>query len=191
MPFTETRSVDTMGGGMVDDLELDNPAWRFCLALYDQPGVAQECLRLQDEIGLNVSFLLFFVWLGMRRGAPPTDGEIAEAKALASSWHRSVVEPLRSVRREIKVSPHAGRPAVARFRSSVQRVEIEAERVMVALLADWATSNVRSVGCGRADAAGRESAGRVIGSYAGAGHDLDHDHLKHAITALAAATPDR
>jgi uncharacterized protein (TIGR02444 family) len=122
----------------MDDLSLDNPAWAFCLKLYARPGVAAELLALQDALGLDVSFLLFCLWLGAERGAELSKGEIAQAKAIAAPWARMVVHPLRGVRREIKTSPDFARPAVASFRSAVQRVELESERVQIALLFEWA-----------------------------------------------------
>ncbi|HEV7874243.1 MAG TPA: TIGR02444 family protein [Enterovirga sp.] len=122
----------------MDDLSLDNPAWAFCLKLYAWPGVGAELLGLQDALGLDVSFLLFGLWLGAERGAELSEAKIAQAMAIAAPWARMVVHPLRGVRREIKTSPDFARPAVASFRSAVQRVELESERVQIALLSEWA-----------------------------------------------------
>ena len=36
--------------------------WDWTLAAYAQPGVADACLRLQDQHGQNTSLLLWAVW---------------------------------------------------------------------------------------------------------------------------------
>ena len=41
----------------------DEPAfWRFSVQFYRQPAVAEVCLLLQDEFGIDVNLLLFVLW---------------------------------------------------------------------------------------------------------------------------------
>jgi uncharacterized protein (TIGR02444 family) len=148
----------------MEDLALDNAAWAFCLKVYAEPAVAAELLGLQDRVGLDVSFLLFCLWLGSERGAELSAAEIADAKAIAAAWARMVVHPLRGVRREIKTSPDFARPAVAAFRSAVQRVELESERLQIALLFAWAADRAFDAEAAPAIAA-RANLDRVLTGY--------------------------
>src|SRR5436190_572701 len=43
--------------------------WRFSLAFYARPGVAQALIALQDRSGRDVNLTLFGLWLGVVRGA--------------------------------------------------------------------------------------------------------------------------
>jgi uncharacterized protein (TIGR02444 family) len=45
-------------------LDTGNPFWRFSLAVYKAPGVAAECLALQETLGNDVKVLLFCAFLG-------------------------------------------------------------------------------------------------------------------------------
>lgn len=122
------------------ELDLDNPAWRFALGLYRQDGIAAECLRLQDEAGLDVSLLLVGLWLGAERGVALSAADLASAEAVAGPWRRLSVERLRAVRRELKSAPEIAHPAIVALRERVQEVEVEveAEQVEIALLHAWA-----------------------------------------------------
>ena len=42
--------------------------WRFSLALYARPGVAEALIALQDRAGLDVNLILFGLWVGTRHG---------------------------------------------------------------------------------------------------------------------------
>lgn len=119
-------------------LDLDNPAWRFALALYGKPGVAEECLRLQDETGLDVSFALVCLWLGLEQGTVLDEGALAAMATPAAEWCGLAVRPLRGVRRGLKASPLLGEEAVAGLRERVKAAELDAERIEIALLYAWA-----------------------------------------------------
>src|SRR5262245_35238924 len=82
--------------------QYQNDFWRFSLAVYGQPGVAGECLGLQDKFGLNINLLLFCAWLG-RRGIALTREHLEGASRSIASWHDHVVRPLRRVRRQRKL----------------------------------------------------------------------------------------
>jgi uncharacterized protein (TIGR02444 family) len=116
-------------GGPQTGNQYQNDFWRFSLALYGQPGVAQECLWLQDKFGTNINLLLFCAWLG-RRGIALNRDDLEGASRVISSWHDHVVRPLRSVRRQMKLHHED----VSALRTQVQRAEIEAEQVEQAML---------------------------------------------------------
>jgi uncharacterized protein (TIGR02444 family) len=39
--------------------------WRFSLAFYERPGVADALIALQDREGFDVNLVLFALWLGI------------------------------------------------------------------------------------------------------------------------------
>jgi uncharacterized protein (TIGR02444 family) len=116
--------------------------WEFSLAVYAAPGVAEECLALQDRHGLDVNIALFCCWQGWSGRGRLTAADIAAAEARVVDWTRNVVVPLRSVRRALK--PLAA-PAAATIRTSVKRLELEAEREEQRLLVDGARGAARTV----------------------------------------------
>ena len=108
---------------------LGSEFWRFSLSFYRRPGVAERCLRLQDEGGWDVNLALFCLWTGFTRGAP-AEAAMTEAAALSVAWRRAAVEPIRAVRRRLKAglaAPGAERLEIAAFREAVKRVELAAE----------------------------------------------------------------
>ena len=42
--------------------------WRFSLAFYARPGVADALIALQDRAGSTSILMLFGLWLGVRHG---------------------------------------------------------------------------------------------------------------------------
>jgi uncharacterized protein (TIGR02444 family) len=113
----------------------DNPFWDFSLAVYRKPGVADACLRLQDEAGVDVNLLLFFCWLGLTRDEALGEVEIRDIVERTAGWRDHVVRPLRDVRRWTKGGAE-GMPAgpVEALRSRVKRIELESERLQQAML---------------------------------------------------------
>jgi uncharacterized protein (TIGR02444 family) len=106
-----------------------SPFWRFSLGFYRQPGVADACIALQDDNGVDVNVLMFFLWFATQQKEITTD----QARAVweqAALWRDNVVAPLRGVRRKLK----EGVPLVARdtaefFRTRIKAVELESERL--------------------------------------------------------------
>jgi uncharacterized protein (TIGR02444 family) len=107
--------------------------WEFSLAVYAVPGVADECLALQDRHGLDVNIALLCCWYGWSGRGPLTAEEIAAAEARVADWTRNIVVPLRSVRRALKPLPA---PAAVAIRDSVKRLELDAEREEQRLLVE-------------------------------------------------------
>jgi uncharacterized protein (TIGR02444 family) len=106
-----------------------SPFWRFSLGFYRQPGVADACIALQDECGVDVNALMFFLWFATQKKQITPD----QARAVweqAALWRDNVVAPLRGVRRKLK----EGMPLVARdtaefFRTRIKAAELESERL--------------------------------------------------------------
>ena len=97
----------------------------FATRLYQRPGVAEACLRLQDRRGLDVPLLLAAAWQG-RRDRRLTMAEWRELAADLGPWRQQVVEPLRGVRRTLRAAA-ATEPAVAELREQVRAAELAAE----------------------------------------------------------------
>lgn len=113
-----------MPGGQLTDFP-DHPFWDFSAALYGRPGVADACIRLQDECGLDVNLLLFACWLENSGGGRLSGANWRRLINGTESWRREVVEPMRRVRRHLKSldSP----PQAASLRKRVLALELDAE----------------------------------------------------------------
>ena len=104
----------------------DNPFWTFSLETYGKPGVPEACLGLQDGYGLDVNCLLFCCWAAAC-GHQLTIGEALGMEESVAEWRKEVVEPLRAVRRWMKL--HAAQEGVAALRSAIKRDELAAEKL--------------------------------------------------------------
>lgn len=105
--------------------------WEWVLEAYARPGVPEATLRLQDEHGQNTSFLLWAVH------AEAKDPDLLRRAAEAArAWDAVALRPLRAVRRDLKapLPPFADEPRLA-FRKDVNRLELEAERLLMETLA--------------------------------------------------------
>ena len=101
--------------------------WDWAIAVYERPGVAEACLRLQDAHGQCVPLLLWAAWSG------ETSSQVAvEAAAQARSW-LEIIEPLRAVRRRLK-TPVSRDDDNARppLRERVKATELAAEQALMA-----------------------------------------------------------
>jgi uncharacterized protein (TIGR02444 family) len=107
----------------------DTPFWRFSLNFYRQAGVAEACIALQDDCGVDVNLMLFVLWLaaGGRRLSIEGVKELDEA---VRSWRELTIIPVRTLRRKLKGAPTfiaAGKQEA--FRTRVKALELEAERL--------------------------------------------------------------
>ncbi len=108
--------------------------WDFALKLYAAPGVAEACLILQDESGVDVPVLLSCAWLS-KNGVTLTAAEIARIDGLVKEWHETVVKPLRAVRRLLKTGPApAPTKETETLRNGVKGVELSSEKIELAML---------------------------------------------------------
>jgi uncharacterized protein (TIGR02444 family) len=130
---------------------LDHPFWTFSLAVYGAPGVADECLALQERLQLDVNLMLFVAYAGAVEGVRLDAAEIAAAAGMVATWQGDVVRALRQARRALKpFSLDAADPLHAQnatLRASVQAAELQAEKLEQAML--WAWSRQRFAACPR------------------------------------------
>ncbi len=123
--------------------QLQDGHWRFSLALYARDGVAERCLFLQRQLGLDVNVLLVMLWAAGQWRRAPSRADVGEADRRIRAWREQVVSPLRQVRTTLKSGPAPAPDAsTSGLRDAIKKLELEAERIEQAQLADW----VREVG---------------------------------------------
>ncbi len=112
------------------DMARDRSAfWDFSLHFYALPRVAAACLELQDRAGVDVNVLFYLLFVAQHcRQLDRSD--VTRIDAAVKAWREQVVQPLRTVRRELKqgVAP-IDTDAAATLRNDVKRIELEAERI--------------------------------------------------------------
>ena len=109
--------------------------WRFSLAFSALPRVAPALLALQDRDGLDVNLMLFALWLGISGRHPLDSGALAAAERAIGTIRAEVVEPLRSLRRNLK---HQADEGIQRLRESMKALELEGEKLAQSRLAHLA-----------------------------------------------------
>ncbi|NQV70316.1 MAG: TIGR02444 family protein [Pseudohongiella sp.] len=77
--------------------------WDFSVDLYRQEGVSTACLELQNEFGLDINLLMFCYWHGCCVGTIE-DQVLDQVINFSLSWKQSVVQPLRNVRKWMKLN---------------------------------------------------------------------------------------
>jgi uncharacterized protein (TIGR02444 family) len=136
------------------DINQGSPLWRFSLRFYRQPGVADACIALQDECGVDVNMLLFLLWLAAdkKRLSPLSARAVCEQALL---WRDDVVAPLRAVRRKLKgASTMVEAGAAELLRTRIKAVELESERLQQEALFAM-TPNIETEAAATVDAAAR------------------------------------
>jgi uncharacterized protein (TIGR02444 family) len=106
--------------------------WRFSQESYDRPGVAALCLALQDRDGHDVNILLLALYAGTVLGRRLSAEDFVALEAAVAAWRDQVTLPLRAARRGLKGWGESADAAA--LRRSVQRAELESERLAQQLL---------------------------------------------------------
>ncbi len=107
----------------------DTPFWRFSLKFYRQPGVAEACIALQDDCGVDVNLMLFLLWLAAS-GRQSSAEQIKELDEAVRSWREFTIIPIREARRKLKDAPtlvEADKQEA--LRTKIKAIELEAERL--------------------------------------------------------------
>jgi uncharacterized protein (TIGR02444 family) len=106
-----------------------SPFWRFSLQFYRQPGVAEACIKLQEDSGVDVNLLLFLLWHAAQERRLSI-ADIGELENKIGMWRDLTVIPLRAIRRALKSPPGLVEGGTAEaFRTKIKAVELEAERL--------------------------------------------------------------
>ena len=117
--------------------DIDADSWAFALAIYDRPGVAEACLRLQNEAGVDVMMLLMVAFAAVRHRILLTPDEIEMLDESCRAWREQIVWPLRTIRSGLKTGPlPAPSSETEQFRSKIKSVELAAERLQNQRLAE-------------------------------------------------------
>jgi uncharacterized protein (TIGR02444 family) len=139
-----------------------SPFWRFSLGFYRRPGVADACIALQEEAGVDVNLLLFLLWYATLKRALSA-GEVEALERRIAPWRETTVIALRSVRRALKSPPALVPPATAElFRTKIKAVELEAERLQQEAMYELA----RASPFGREMPSAQDAARASVASYA-------------------------
>jgi uncharacterized protein (TIGR02444 family) len=106
-----------------------SPFWQFSLRFYRLPKVADACIALQEEAGVDVNLLLFLLWQARQRRRLSA-AAVEALDATIAPWRDLTVIPLRNIRRGLKSPPGLVAPPTAEaFRNRIKAVELEAERL--------------------------------------------------------------
>jgi uncharacterized protein (TIGR02444 family) len=136
--------------------------WRFSLGFYRQGGVAEACIRLQDEKKVDVNLLLFLLWQAAL-GRALSEHDVEDLERRVAPWRNATVIPLRTVRRALKPAPGlVSAPAAHLFRTRIKAVELEAERLQQEAMDELA----RNCPYGRKASSTDEAARVNLASYA-------------------------
>jgi uncharacterized protein (TIGR02444 family) len=158
--------------------------WDYAVDLYGRTGVRDACLDLQDRLGLDVDLLLFAVWSAMVIKAQLDADAFRECIQLTEDWRENVVKPLRGLRRTTRQGVAGADDADAgQIADQLQAVELEAERVELAMLEQWGRGHGTTGPCENPGAA---AASNLVGYLAAAGVQT-RDAADGMRTLLAAA----
>lgn len=113
--------------------DLHSSLWDFSLVHYARTGVADACLSLQDEHGVNVNLLLWCVWLE-RRGLILDAARLRSAQKRIHAWDEHYVVPLRQLRRRIKAEFGVADAGIEQVRGQIKQAELLAEKQLQSLL---------------------------------------------------------
>jgi uncharacterized protein (TIGR02444 family) len=125
-----------------------NPLWEFAVEAYDRNGVKKACLALQNRFGADVNMIMFLLWLADSDvGKDHLAQYMGAALKLSRDWQRSLVEPLRNARNNLKdyiesnplTDEHAG--ALKVLRERIKACELDAERMQTLAIYNLVTDN--------------------------------------------------
>jgi uncharacterized protein (TIGR02444 family) len=101
--------------------------WHFSLAFYERPRVAEALTGLQDRAGLDVNLMLFALWAGASGGGELTAETLAVAARIARPIRSDLIEPLRALRRKLRLNPD---PDIQQLRQGIKSLELAAEKLV-------------------------------------------------------------
>jgi uncharacterized protein (TIGR02444 family) len=156
--------------------------WRFSLALYTRPGVADALITIQDRAGADVNVILYGLWLGLTRGRLLGAADVAAAEAAIAPVHDAAVAPLRRLRRQLKPT---GDVVLQALRRRIAALEVAAERQVLYRLAECSGGPAPVSADGGRIAAAEANLTLILGDEAGS---PEAGLVRRAVAALARRT---
>ena len=157
-----------------------SPFWDFSLEVYAKPGVAQACLALQDECGVDVNLLLFCCWAG-----PLDEAGVRRAIDAVAHWQTAVVQPLRAVRRLLKADfERIFQDHREVLRQAIKTSELDAEHIEQVVLGE----NL-GIALSPQDTTVHHAVANLANYFAIAGLPCGEHECRHLAIILAASFP--
>ncbi|WP_422732771.1 DUF2390 domain-containing protein [Marinobacter azerbaijanicus] len=122
------------GSKIPEDIDPENPLWRFACRFWESPQSRDACLELQDR-GWSVTRILCAAWL-----ASSGHSFSGTENDRVTEWRCQVTEPIRSARKYITKN----NPCTVTVRECIARSELEAERIELALAYQALTSETQT-----------------------------------------------
>ena len=109
-----------------------NNFWEYSVAFYREPGIAETCLKLQNQYGFDVNLVLFCIWYGLHRGLLPTL-LLQQALDFSHHWNALGVRPLRDARtmlkRDARLQSLSSTADIDVLRENIKELELKAEQI--------------------------------------------------------------
>jgi uncharacterized protein (TIGR02444 family) len=109
-----------------------NNFWLYSVAFYREPGIAEACLKLQNQHGFDVNLVLFCLWYGLNRGLVPAP-LLQQAVDFSHYWNALGVQPLRDARTMLKSDTRlrslSSAADINALRESIKGLELKAEQI--------------------------------------------------------------
>ena len=115
------------------------PLWDFSLRIYAQPGVSAAAIALQDQYGLDVNLLLLCLWCGVEGPGALDAATFGRCRDAVDEWQRTVVAPLRELRRRLKTGSDVHEEQRDRVAAEELAAEHAEQRLLAELLSDSGT----------------------------------------------------
>lgn len=124
----------------------DQNLWDFALEFYAHPEVSSTCLLLQDQYNVNVCLLLGLCWLDAKNYSLSHE-EYVELTAYIHPWTTDVIEPLRLMRRTLKLPfmNFALDESQLQLRNTIKQAELLAEKKVLLEIEAWIRQQTRSL----------------------------------------------
>ena len=113
-----------------------NPFWDFSLQYYNKDGIPELLLYLQDSHDLDVNLILLGIWAGIEFGYLLCEEDFSKLDFVAGNWRKSIIEPLRKMRIELKVYSTLNDKLLKGVRENIKKLELDAEHVAQIKLSD-------------------------------------------------------
>lgn len=109
-----------------------NNFWQYSVAFYREPGIAEACLKLQNQHGFDVNLVLFCLWHGLYRGLLPIS-LLRQVLDFSQHWRTLGVQPLRDARTNMKQDSRlqslSSAADIDALRESIKALELKAEQI--------------------------------------------------------------